>query len=354
MNYKHILITGGAGFVGSTLCIKFKEYYPSLEVVALDNLKRRGSELNLPRLKRKGVRFIHGDIRNKDDINVGPFDLLIECSAEPSVMAGVTSSPEYLVNTNLSGAINCFEEARKKRADILFLSTSRVYPIAPLNNLKFLTKNTRFELSKTQAVPGASANGISESFSLNGVRSLYGATKLAAELLLLEYGNNYQIKTVINRFGLITGPWQMGKIDQGVVVHWMAGHFFRKPLSYIGFNGEGKQVRDLLHVDDVFECLLLQLKNMGKVDGQIFNVGGGLTNSVSLRELTNLCEKITNHKVPVKKINENRPGDIKSYISDTSKISTLLGWKPTKNINQTLQEVYLWIRDNKILLENIL
>src|SRR6266704_1127091 len=114
MRYKHILITGGAGFVGSTICIKLKEYYPSVTVVAFDNLKRRGSELNLPRLKSHGINFIHGDIRNKEDINIDSMDLLIECSAEPSIMAGVTSSPEYLVQTNLVGAINCIEQARKK------------------------------------------------------------------------------------------------------------------------------------------------------------------------------------------------------------------------------------------------
>jgi CDP-paratose 2-epimerase len=351
MKYKKILITGGAGFVGSSLSIKLKQNYEGVEIIALDNLSRRGSELNLPRLKENGVDFIFGDVRNKEDLNFSNIDLLIECSAEPSVMAGINSSPEYLLNTNLVGAINCFELARTNGADIIFLSSSRVYPIKEINSLKYKETKTRFELSGGQVYLGVSQKGISEDFPLGQIRSLYGATKLCAEFLLQEYHAAYGIKTVVNRFGVITGPWQMGKVDQGVIVLWMARHFFKKPLSYIGYNGTGKQVRDLVNIDDVFDAINLEIKSFGKFDGGVFNIGGGRENSVSLCELSDYCRKITKNKIPIGSVKENRQGDIRIYLSDASKFSKLCGWKPKKNIQVTLNEIYNWISDNKSQLE---
>ncbi len=121
LNYRRILVTGGAGFVGSTLALAFKRDFPSMEVVALDNLKRRGSELNLPRLRAGGVGFVHGDIRNIEDLDaVGEMDLLLECSAEPSVLAGYGESPLYVIQTNLNGTVNCLEIARKHKMDTVF------------------------------------------------------------------------------------------------------------------------------------------------------------------------------------------------------------------------------------------
>ena len=134
MNYRSLLVTGGAGFVGSNLAIKYKQRYPELRVSAFDNLKRRGSELNIPRLQQFGIEFIHGDIRNQEDFTGFEIDLILECSAEPSVLAGYGGSPRYLLNTNLVGTHNCLELARKQRADLVFLSTSRVYPIWALSS----------------------------------------------------------------------------------------------------------------------------------------------------------------------------------------------------------------------------
>src|SRR5260221_5807355 len=148
---------------------------------------RRGSELNLSILKKSGINFIHGDVRNKEDLAIDKVDLLIECSAEPSVMAGINSSPEYLINTNLIGAINCFELARRKNADIIFLSTSRIYPIQKLNSIDLVENNSRFVVSEKKKMTGVSKLGINEDFPLEGTRSLYGTTKLAAELILQEY-----------------------------------------------------------------------------------------------------------------------------------------------------------------------
>ena len=146
-----ILVTGGAGFVGSNLAIGIKHAYPRARVTALDNLKRRGSELTLPRLRAGGVEFVHGDIRSPADIEaVGAADIVIECSAEPSVLAGYRDSPRYVLDTNLAGTVNCLEYARKYGSSFIFLSTSRVYPKAGLSDLAYRDISTRYELEDNQ------------------------------------------------------------------------------------------------------------------------------------------------------------------------------------------------------------
>ncbi len=356
MTSKTILITGGAGFVGSSLAISLKKKYPGYQIICLDNLKRRGSELNILRLNEAEVKFFHGDIRNKEDFDSVPekIDLLIEASAEPSVLAGIQGTPDYLLNTNLTGTINCLNFAVKNKSDFIFLSTSRVYPIEKIEQIKFEEQPNRFVVSPSQAVSGVSSNGISESFPLDGYRSLYGASKLSSELIINEYKHFYKLKTVINRCGVLTGPWQMGKIDQGVVVLWMARHFWKKSLGYIGYGGLGKQVRDMLHVDDLFRLIDIQAHEMGKYSGETFNVGGGNEVSLSLLELTLLCEKITGNHIHIDKVIESRQADIRIYITDNSKIINASGWTPQIGVEQILQEIFIWIRDNEQSLKPIL
>jgi CDP-paratose 2-epimerase len=354
MNYKNILVTGGAGFVGSNIATRLKEYFPRTTVTALDNLSRKGSELTLPRLQEHGVVFRHGDVRKREDLALDDIDLIIECSAEPSVMAGVTSSPEYLIHTNLLGAINCFELARTSGADVVFLSTSRVYPVGLLNNLSYHETATRFELDQKQKIPGASNNGISEEFPMSGARTLYGATKLSAELILNEYVENYHINAIVDRFGVIAGPWQMGKVDQGFIALWIAHHVFGKPLSYIGFGGIGKQVRDVIHVDDVFDLLIKQLDSIEEHSGKMYNIGGGRQRSISLVELTTLCEKITGKSIRMSHVKETRPGDVRIYISDNTKFVKASGWKPKRSLETIITDVTRWIRDNASILERVI
>ena len=353
MKYKTILITGGAGFIGSNLAVKFKEKYPGLKIIALDSLKRRGSEMNLQRLKDYKVDFIHGDIRNKEDLNLNKeIGLLIECSAEPSVLAGFGDNPEYIINTNLCGTINCLELARKNKADVIFLSTSRVYPYSAINNIRTKELATRLDWKGGQKIKGWSDKGINEDFTFEGAKSLYGATKLASELLLREYIASYGINGVINRCGVIAGPWQFGKVDQGVFTYWMLAHYFKKPLNYIGFGGRGKQVRDLLHIDDLFRLIDLQAFSfsLAKINGKVYNVGGGRQVSLSLTEATNLCQRITGNRLTISSKLSNRPADIAIYLSDNSKVSKELGWHPLKSSSQIFADIYSWIRssDNKI------
>jgi CDP-paratose 2-epimerase len=256
------------------------------------------------------------------------------------------------LQTNLMGTLNCLELARRDSSQFIFLSTSRVYPIKTINSVHFIESETRFELSD-QVISGASKLGYSESFPLDGVRSLYGATKLASELIFQEYIEYYQIRGVINRCGVLTGAWQMGKVDQGVIVYWMANHIFQKPLSYYGYGGTGKQVRDILHVSDLYELIKLQLNNMDKCNGQIYNIGGGREVSISLLELTSLCFELSKIKIPIQSIPEDRISDIRIYLSDISKVSKELGWKPKQTTYEILLEIYKWIFDNKKQLKPI-
>jgi CDP-paratose 2-epimerase len=342
---KQVLITGGAGFVGSSLGLGLTQRYPDWQITVLDNLKRRGSELSLPRLKQANIQFVHGDIRNLEDLDpiaLKP-DLILECSAEPSVLAGY-NSPGYVLQTNLVGTINCLELARQTQADFIFLSTSRVYPIAYLNSLKFEETETRFQLLKQQPLPGVSSEGITEEFPLDQPRSLYGATKLASELLIAEYADAYGMRTIVDRCGVLTGPWQMGKVDQGIFALWMAFHYFQKPLKYIGYGGTGKQVRDFLHVADLLDLIDIQIHSLETLKGQTFNVGGGSANTLSLNETTQLCQEITGHQVPITPVPETRVGDIPVFITDSRKVIAETGWKPTRDARTTLTEIYEWIR----------
>lgn len=341
-----ILITGGAGFVGSTLGFELRRRYPSASIVAFDNLHRRGSELNLPRLKAAGIRFVHGDVRNAADLDAEPCDLLIECSAEPAVQAGYATPPNYAVETNLFGCYNCLNLARRTKADFVFLSTSRVYPIATLNALPFRETSTRFEWLDGQTA-GASKLGISEELSTRGVRSVYGMTKLAAELMIEEFADAYGLRYVVNRCGLIAGPWQMGKVDQGVVTLWLAAHYFDKPLSYLGFGGQGKQLRDVLHSDDLAELVALQTSSMGSFRRQTLNVGGGIECSLSLREMTDACQEVTGNRMAISGETAERPADLRIYVSDTRRIAGLCRWRPQRGPQVVLRDIYQWVHSNR-------
>lgn len=346
MKYKNILITGGCGFIGSNLAVYLKKKYPGSFIAVLDNLKRRGSELNIKRLTQQNIAFLHGDIRDKEDLALqDKIDLIIECSAEPSVISAAFDNPQYIINTNLLGMVNCLELARAKKADFIFLSTSRVYPYDKINSLKIKEDKTRFLWKAGQTIPGWSPKGIDTDFTLEGPKSLYGATKLSCELLLTEYIYNYGIKGLINRCGVVAGPWQFGKIDQGVFSLWMQHHYCKKPLSYIGWGAEGKQTRDLLHIDDLCELIDIQINTLNKNgNGQIYNVGGGNDISLSLQEATFLCQKISGNKIDIIRQKETRPFDVAVYITDNKKVTSRYGWQPKKSKENILEDIYIWLK----------
>ncbi|MEA2379357.1 MAG: CDP-paratose 2-epimerase [Thermoleophilaceae bacterium] len=349
---RRVLVTGGAGFVGTNLAVTLASRHPDWDLLALDNLRRRGSELNLPRLREAGVEFVHGDVRELADVlSVEPVEALIECSAEPSALAGSQGDTQYIVGSNLVGAYNCLELARRDGAQVIFLSTSRVYPYARLDQVAYRESETRFELEPAQEIPGITPAGVSESFPLEGARTLYGATKLAGELLVTEYASNFGIQTVIDRCGVIAGPWQMGKVDQGVFTYWMLGHYFGRDLRYIGYGGLGKQVRDLMHVEDLADLIEDQLLRPAHWDGAVANVGGGAQVSLSLRETTELCREITGNEVEVVASGESRPGDVRIYISDCARLGELSDWTPRRGPRQVLEDVFTWVNANERAVE---
>jgi len=349
-----ILITGGAGFVGSNLALLLTQRR-GYTVVALDNLHRRGSELALARLRAGGVDFVHGDIRNPEDLDgLSAVDLVIECSAEPSVHAGYDGGARYLVNTNLIGTINCLDFARRHGSAMIFLSTSRVYSIVALRGLPLQREGNRLRLAPGKHGAGWSGRGIAEDFPTTGPRSLYGATKLASELVIEEYHAAFGLRTIVNRCGVLTGPWQMGKVDQGFFVLWAARHVYGGTLAYSGFGGLGHQVRDVLHVADLFELICRQIDAFEQHSGRTYNVGGGLAVSTSLAELTALCAARTGNRLPLGSDPATRAADIPYYVTDTASVCGATGWAPMRSVEVILDEILEWLNLHRTEVEPVL
>ncbi len=258
------------------------------------------------------------------------------------------------MDTNLAGTINCLEAARKRAAAFLFLSTSRVYPIAPLNALPYKECETRFCWEAAADVPGFSKHGVAEEFPLSGARSYYGASKLSSELLIQEYVFNSGLRGLINRCGILAGPWQMGKVDQGVVTLWVARHHFGQPLQYIGFGGQGKQVRDMLHIDDLFELLCRQIESPQLWDGRVYNVGGGNGVSASLCELTELCRDVTGNRVDIAAVPETHGVDLRIYLTDARRVTEEFGWSARHSVRTIVEDVHAWLTDHHDDLKNVL
>jgi CDP-paratose 2-epimerase len=341
-----ILITGGAGFVGSNLAVAFKREHPTSRVVAFDNLRRRGSETKLALLRERGVEFVHGDVRQPGDLEAlpGRFDWVIDASAEPSVRAGLDGSPGYVIETNLLGTLHCLELCRRRAGHLLFLSSSRVYSIEPLRSLPLEERATRFELARGPSPPGVSAHGLAEGFPTDRPRSFYGASKLASELLVQEYVAGAGVSALIDRCGVIAGPGQLGREDQGVFALWMARHHFRGKLRYTGFGGTGKQVRDLLHPEDLFDLLQRQMAAIDTHRGGIFNVGGGAQGSTSLCEWTALCRELTGHDAAPAGEAATHPVDVPWYVSDHRRVSDAFDWTPRRGPRAIATDLLAWIR----------
>jgi CDP-paratose 2-epimerase len=226
-----------------------------------------------------------------------------------------------------------------------------VYPVALLREVALREAESRFEIAPHQTQPGITANGISEDFPLAGSRTLYGATKYASEVMVQEYAAQFGIKAVINRCGVLSGPWQMGRVDQGVLALWVARHHYGQSLSYIGYGG--KQVRDVLHVDDLADLILLQLQRPERMTGDVFNVGGGRSVSVSLKELTALSRAATGKTAPISSVDAVRDGDVPLYLTDTSKVRAAFGWQPRRSVEQIVDDTARWIEKHENMLRPI-
>ena len=349
----NVLITGGAGFVGSSICKLLRNTDKGNNVWAFDNLRRRGSERNIEILRSHGVNFVHGDSRATRDLLDIPtrFDVIIDAAAEPSIHGGSNAATtRYVLETNLLGTINTLERAIKDRAFFIFLSTSRVYSIDALRSIALREKGSRFELSDVSQPDGVSLKGINESFACmgKGPRTLYGTTKLASEMLIEEYVELYDLKAVINRCGVIAGPGQFGKTDQGVFTHWVAAHIFGKDLAYTGFGGRGLQVRDLLHPVDLYKLIANQISQSSKLTGEVFNAGGGFNGAVSLSEYTDMCSTATGSTLSeIKQDDRTHANDAPWIIMDSRKAYQRFGWEARITPSQIVKEIHDWIAENK-------
>ena len=331
-----ILITGGCGFIGSNLCIFLKK--KNFNIYSLDNLSRKGSTYNLNILRKIGIKNFNYDISNTKKINNLPkFDLVIDCCAEAAIEV---SKKEFnkVIHTNLTGTINILQKIKKDNSKIIYLSSSRVYPIEHLSK-GYKLKNLKKKLKVKRM--------INEKNNIWGPKSIYGLTKLASEMFIEEFAYAYGIKYIINRCGVISGPLQFGKQDQGFVSLWIWKHLNKKNLSYIGYGGHGNQIRDVLHIYDLCDLIYIQIRKFNKINNKLFTLGGSKKSFTSLKDLTRICEKVTGNIVKFKRIAKTSNYDIPCYISDNKKIMKTYGWKPKKNIKNIVNDTYSWLSKNK-------
>ena len=338
-----ILITGGCGFVGSNIAIFLKK--KGYDIHSLDNLIRNGSKFNLKILKELKINNFNLDIANfKKILKLPKYDLIIDCCAEAAVEVS-RNDIERVINTNLIGTFNILKKAKKDNSKIIFLSSSRVYPINGANNnliKKLISK--KIKIKKL----------FNEKDKIEGPKSIYGFSKLSSEMLIEEFGYAFKIKYIINRCGVISGPLQFGKQDQGFVSLWLWNHIVKKNMKYIGFGGYGHQVRDVLHINDLCELILKQIKKINKINKKIFTVGGSKKSYTSLKNLTYLCEKITQNKIKFARVKKTSIYDIPYYLSDNKLVSKTYDWKPKKSLLDIVNDVYLWLSANKRKLRNYL
>lgn len=339
-----ILITGACGFVGSTLIRRWVEHGSDHTFVGLDNMSRPGSEVNRGALRALGVRLLHGDIRCASDFESVPeVDAVIDAAANPSVLSGVDglTSSRQLVEHNLIGTLNMLEYCRHHRASFVLLSTSRVYSIPPLASLRTRVRDEAFEpdLDATP-VPGLTAEGVNEAFSTAAPISLYGATKLASELLALEYGATYGFPVWVDRCGVLAGAGQFGKPDQGIFAYWINSWLRRRPLRYIGFDGLGHQVRDCFHPADLARLIDRQLASSPSDKPRIVNVSGGRTSAMSLRRLSAWCrDRFGEHSVSSDSV--PRAFDIPWMVLDAGLAEKVWDFRPEHSTFQILEEIAL-------------
>ncbi len=336
-----ILITGICGFVGSSLAAAWHDADPGISIVGIDNFIRQGSEHNREALRRRGVMLHHGDIRSASDFEtLPPVDWVVDAAAIPSVLAGTDGqvSSRQLIEHNLQGTVNMLEYCKRHAAGFTLISTSWVFSIPPLASLPVVQVDNAFTLRINDVLPvGVSIEGVSEDFSTVPPISLYGSTKLASEILALEYGETFGFPVWINRCGVLAGAGQFGKVDQGIFAYWINAYFRRRPLAYIGFGGKGFQVRDCLHPRDLISLLRKQVAAQHAV-ARVINLGGGKSNSMSLSALSAWCEsRFGVHTVT--SVSQDRHFDIPWLIMDSSRARALWGWAPETSLSSILDEI---------------
>jgi CDP-paratose 2-epimerase len=336
----NILITGGAGFIGANCARFFADR--KHRVVVFDDLSRMGSDRNSQWLTTtSSAQFIKGDVRKFDDLKnaivaKGPFDMVLHLAAQVAVTNSFIN-PRDDFERNAYGAFNLLEAVRlyNPNAVVIYASTNKVY--GGMDNLKIVERNGRYDFD---ALPG----GVNEQRNMD-FHSPYGCSKGTADQYFRDYARMYGLKTVVMRQSCIYGYRQFGVEDQGWVTWFCIAAMLSRPITIYG---DGKQVRDVLFIDDLVRLYELTCNNIDKVAGGVFNIGGGPANTLSLHELIALLEEIQGRKISLAYKGWRR-GDQKVFIADISLVEKKLGWMPAINPSKGVTMLYNWVKDNKLL-----
>lgn len=338
---KRILINGGCGFLGSNLAsYGIRNGY---DVTVFDNLSRLGSASNLEWLRGLGnVRFIHGDTRVKNDLErvvaVGQYDAVFHLAGQVAMTTSI-ANPYKDFETNTIGTVNLLDSVRKYSPDtaVFFSSTNKVY--GDLEQYTYSETDTRYVCAEYP-------DGFDESVPLD-FRSPYGCSKGAADQYMLDFFRIFGVKTTVFRHSSMYGSRQFATYDQG----WI-GWFVAKALEQYADNsaepftisGNGKQVRDILHADDMISLYYTAVENVDKVCGQAFNIGGTMTQSLSLLELFSMLEKMLGIKMRYTVL-PPRASDQKVFVADIGKIKNALGWEPKVTAAEGISRMVEWVRE---------
>lgn len=335
-----VLITGGAGFIGCNATCKFLK--KGDEVIIFDNLSRKGSDKNLEWLKSQGnIEFLKEDLRNPQALEntfkkYGPIDVVLHLAAQVAVTTSV-ENPREDFEINALGTMNLLEAMRNSRTNpiLVYSSTNKVY--GHMHDIETVEKDIRYEYSNLP-------NGVSEDYPLD-FYSPYGCSKGAADQYVRDYARTYGLRTIVFRQSCIYGYRQFGVEDQGWVAWFTIASVLNKPLTIYG---DGKQIRDVLFIDDMVDSFILATQNINKTCGQVYNIGGGPSNTMSLLELIDYLEILLHKKIKYS-FADWRPGDQQVFVSNISKAKKDFEWKPKIEVKEGVKKLCRWVRENSSL-----
>ena len=343
MPTKKVLITGGAGFIGCNAALYFANR--NWHVTVLDNLSRAGTDQNLAWLgEGAAFDFARADVRDAAVIDElfrhTRFDAVIHLAAQVAVTTSVTDPREDFM-INALGTFNVLDAVRRHcpRSVFLFASTNKVYG-------KIAGATT--QLAGTRHRYTNRPFGIDESEPLDFL-SPYGCSKGAADQYTLDYARMYGIPAAAFRQSCIYGPRQFGIEDQGWVAWFAIAALLGRDITIFG---DGKQVRDVLHVEDLVRAYEAAILAPDRIAGQAFNVGGGPRRVISLLDLVEMLERRLGHKIPLK-WGDWRPGDQRAYVSDIRKLESALDWTPSIDVERGIDQLLDWVGKNRIAFETL-
>jgi CDP-paratose 2-epimerase len=339
--WRPTLITGGAGFIGTNVAARIlTECKP---VLIFDNLSRPGVEKNLAWLQETFgdlVQFQHGDIRNRDALRrvVAQASQVFHFAAQVAVTTSL-EDPIDDFEVNARGTLNLLEAIRTQSnpPPLIFTSTNKVY--GHMEDVALVSKESRYEPQEADF----REHGFSEARSIH-FHSPYGCSKGAAEQYVLDYAKTFDLQTAVFRMSCIYGPHQFGNEDQGWVAHFLIRALANQPITIYG---DGRQVRDILYVEDLVDAFLLAQKNISAISGQVFNIGGGPANTTSLLELLNTIGGLRG-RAPEVRFDAWRPADQQFYVSDTRRFAEATGWAPKVGVREGVGRLLEWLEENRI------